>query len=70
MVDNVCKNCIHRIKMESGKGFAMYCDVHGSTRTKNGHLRVKCNQPSCSRYIYTSVRNETKPTNQLELFYD
>ena len=64
-----CRTCLHRIKMESGKGFAMYCDLFRSNRTRNGHLRVKCNQPNCSRYEYSATgMTQNVPDNQLSLF--
>ena len=69
MSKNTCRSCGHRIKAASGKGVAMYCDCIASARTRNGHLRVKCNQPACSDWMVGEGTTE-QVTNQLSLFGD
>lgn len=67
-----CKSCRHRIKMESGKGYAMYCDLLHSRRTRNGHLRVKVNQPGCVHHVAgcgSHVKSEAEK-RQTELQFD
>lgn len=67
---DTCKTCRHRIKMESGKGYAMYCDIFSSRRTRNGHLRVKVNQPACTHHAEgygLRVKSEAEK-RQLSLF--
>lgn len=66
-MNKTCKSCLHRIKMASGRGLAMYCDIHASRRTHNGHLRVKCNQPGCDGWSQGEAM-QAQPSNQLSLF--
>lgn len=65
---NTCGNCANRIKCSSGKGWAMYCDVHASRRTRNRKLRIKGNQPACELHKYSSTPLDQVPSNQLSLF--
>lgn len=66
-----CMTCLHRVKMSCGSGHAMYCDAHGSSRTRTGLLRVKGIQPGCERYRYTSLSPEIRAagdSNQTSIF--
>lgn len=43
-----CRSCAHRFKHEYAKTF--YCKAQASTRTSNGHLKIKAGDKACVQY--------------------
>lgn len=63
-VGHTCRECDNRQRWQADHAntIQQYCGVRHSRRTRNGLLKIKCNQPACCLFKNDST-NEDSRTN-------